>query len=405
MKKKLFVTLFFLFPLWGIEGFFPLWGLGGFWGFSAFAQTSSKVLVKPITADYAAATPTVTFKVSWPAGTRDADHHSKVWLLIDYKRIKDNAYADGWLRAGIAALPAYCSAGTPALEPGNPNGFWLQGTDGAFAATVTVPVTVEVGKDGYDYHFGWCGWAFDRPPVAELQANGSYKLYGTSPFRVNGEWLAPGVDTYGPKICITSFTDATVNPAAVLPAPTSLALTSATVCYGQPATLTASAEGALMYTIGDDAWEWQDGLWHETTDFVVTPATTTAYTLIVRNAAGCRDTLTGAATVTVNGLPAVTAPIAPFERCGVGAIDLRVAITVNGVEVPENDVTVRWYDNDQGAGDPVHTGATWSPTLSALTTSYYVGATVNASGCASASLTRVIANVILDEGRIGGMEQ
>jgi uncharacterized protein (TIGR02145 family) len=271
----------------------------------------SSVNVRPITADYAAATPTVTFEVSWP-DDRNNNQRSKVWLLVDYRRIKDNAYAPGWSRAEIT-VPAEAittTAGTVSREDGNTSGFWLQGTESAFTATVTVPVTVDL--DGYAPQFGWCGWAIDRPPVAELQENGAYKLYGTSPFWVNGEWLDPGVNTYGPKKCITSFTDATLNPAAVLPMPTNLALSSATVCAGQSATLTASAEGEyLVYTIADDAWEWEDGLWHETTGFVVTPATTTAYTLVVRNAAGCMDTLTGAATVTVNPVPEILAVSSP----------------------------------------------------------------------------------------------
>ena len=84
----------------------------------SFAQsTHSSVVVTPITADYDAATPTVTFKVSWP-NDRDDNHRAKVWLLVDYRRIKDNAYVPGWLRAGInvpAASAITATAGTVSI--------------------------------------------------------------------------------------------------------------------------------------------------------------------------------------------------------------------------------------------------------------------------------------------------
>ena len=164
--KKLFVIL----------SFFPFWGL-----VSLFAQSS--VSIVPITANYAATPPTVTFEVSWPGGSRDADHHSKVWLLVDYRRIQDNAYTGGWLRAGISsAHTPTTNSGAVSLDPGNTKGFWLQGTDDLlpFAATVTVPVTVDL--TGYASQFAWCGVASDYPPNVLANTAGSYTLAGTPPF-------------------------------------------------------------------------------------------------------------------------------------------------------------------------------------------------------------------------------
>ena len=92
-----------------------------------FAQTYSSVNIRYITANYAASPPTVTFEVSWPAGSRNADERSKIWLLVDYQRIQNNAYTGGWLRAGIptTASAITATAGAVSVEPNNTKGFWL----------------------------------------------------------------------------------------------------------------------------------------------------------------------------------------------------------------------------------------------------------------------------------------
>ena len=283
MKKKLFAILFL----------FPLWGLGGL---AAFAQTSSSssVVVTPITADYTATPPTVTFKVSWPADTRDLNHRSKIWLLVDYRRIKNNAYDGGWLRAGIAALPTSVG-GTPTLEPGNNKGFWLEGPNDAFAfvATVTVPVTVEL--TGYAPQFGWCGIASDRPPTA-VEHDGYYALYGTPDFIINNTVTESTKAYIG---CIYNLTDATGCPGDDLPDMpeiTGFTASKTTICRGQSATLTAIATNAASYSFNDGAWQ-------EANTKTVSPSATTAYTLKVRSAGGCMVTADKTITITVNDPP------------------------------------------------------------------------------------------------------
>ncbi|MDR2358429.1 MAG: hypothetical protein LBD87_01335, partial [Prevotellaceae bacterium] len=154
---------------------FPLWGLGGLC--VSFAQSS--VTLTPVTANYAAMPPTVTFEVAWKAGSRNADNRSKVWLFVDYRRVSNNAYTGDRLRAGIASPAVTATAGTVSYEPNNTKGFWLQGTVGAFAATVTVPLTVDLS--GYAPGFGWCGVATDRPPYAE-EKSAYYALHGSPAF-------------------------------------------------------------------------------------------------------------------------------------------------------------------------------------------------------------------------------
>ena len=283
--KKLFIILYF----------FPFWGLGGL-----LAQSS--VSVVPITANYSANPPTVTFEVSWPANTRDANHRSKVWVLVDYRRIQNNAYVGGWLRAGIStAHTPTANAGAVSLETGNTKGFWLQGTDGAFAATITVPVTVDLS--GYASQFGWCGVASDRPPYAEEKST-HYALNGTLPFIIQTIPGDPGstVSQTTPAYdnCIYGLTDATGCPGEwpVMPAITGFTTSATTICAGESVTLTATATNAQRYSFDDGA------NWVSSPSTVVTPLITTTYKLkATREKGGCTVTFPTQITITVNDPP------------------------------------------------------------------------------------------------------
>ena len=296
MKKKLFIILFL----------FPLWGLGGLLGgFASFAQTSSSVVVTPITANYAVNPPTVTFEVSWPANSRNANHRAKVWVFVDYKRIQNNAYTGGWLRAGImtgASSPTATAGSTVSLETGNTKGFWLQGpSDGfAFAATVTVPVTVDL--TGYAPQFGWCGVASDRPPYAE-EKTGYYILHGTPDFIIQthptdaSQTVTEHTTAYND--CIYALTDSTGAPGETpLPAITGFHASAIAICAGQSATLTATATNAESYSF-DNGQTWQSA-----NTKTVSPSTTTTYILKATRANGaCTVTAPTTITITVNDLP------------------------------------------------------------------------------------------------------
>ena len=86
----------------------------------------------------------------------------------------------------------------------------------------------------------------------------------------------------------TTTTTVTVNPNPVA------TLTSATICAGQPASLTAT--GGTSYTFSE-------GTINTTGLLVVSPVSTTAYSVTVANASGCTSSTT--ASVTVNPVPAV----------------------------------------------------------------------------------------------------
>ena len=105
--------------------------------------------------------------------------------------------------------------------------------------------------------------------------------------------------------------------------PTGLSLTSATVCYGMPATLTASATDGYLYSLTG-----QDDDWHTSKTFTVTPTTTTTYTLYVKHDYGCSATLPDAATVTVHtavGLATISGNSS--NTCPNATVSLRASAT------------------------------------------------------------------------------
>jgi hypothetical protein len=361
--KKLFVILYF----------FPFWGLGGL---SSFAQSS--VTVNPVTADYSANPPTVTFKVSWPAGTRDADHRSKVWLLVDYRRIQNNAYTGSWLRAGIStAQTPTANAGSVLLESGNDRGFWLQGTDDAFAATVTVPVAVDL--TGYAPQFGWCGVASDRPPTA-VEHSGYYTLRGTQPFIIQtvpgdpGSTISRSAATY--DNCIYGLTDATGCPGEVPPMPAIINLSATSICAGQGATLTATAGGgtttAMTYT-----WIVGNGAAQTTTTGSLSLLSVAeggnTYSVTVTNANGCTSAAetdaitvhTAVATASISGSSSNTCP------------DATVALTASATGA----TSFTWYQN----GSPVQSGTSTAYTVTSSGSYTVQGKNANCTGITSPS--------------------
>ncbi len=175
--NKLFLLLSLL-PLWSVS--------------------EAAVQVKSIAADYA--NKKVTFSVSWAADTR-ATHLSKVWVFVDYTTVTNpNTVSSAWQRATVASA----SATSGVVSDNNGQGVYLQGTDGAFSATVTVTLS------GVPDKFNWCAVATDYPPNAlSIDGSNTYTLHGTKPFLVNGN-IAVDASTYSGSI--TTFSDATSCP-------------------------------------------------------------------------------------------------------------------------------------------------------------------------------------------------
>ncbi|MDR2358883.1 MAG: hypothetical protein LBD87_03660 [Prevotellaceae bacterium] len=139
----------------------------------ASVATSAQITnVEPVGANYA--NKTVSFRVWWNAGTRDATHLSKVWVWVDYITVNSNNTTSGntWTRAAISAASPTASV---SYDGSNRKGFWLQGNNGSYSATVTVQLNVTETK------FNWCAYVSDCPPNVTA-ANGTYTFKGTPPF-------------------------------------------------------------------------------------------------------------------------------------------------------------------------------------------------------------------------------
>jgi hypothetical protein len=168
---------------------------------------SQNLQITPISATYTA-TPVVKFKVSW-TGARTYRHNTKVWVFVDYRKVENNASVGNWTRATVTVTPSVNStpiATTATLVANNNKGFWLNGVDGNYSATVTVPLTVATGVA----QFNWCAYATDYPPNVVIHGTSSYTLRGSRPFVVNDVTLPVSQTTYSGTIY--SFTDATGAP-------------------------------------------------------------------------------------------------------------------------------------------------------------------------------------------------
>jgi hypothetical protein len=161
--------------------------------------------VEPVSANYA--NKTVSFRVWWNAGTRDATHLSKVWVWVDYLTVNSNNTTSGntWTRATVGTV----SGGTTSFDGSNRKGFWLEGNASTnYSTTFTVQLTNVPAK------FNWCAYVSDYPPNAKITSgsysNGTYTLKGTKPFVINGT-IPVNSNTYS-AARISSITDATQCP-------------------------------------------------------------------------------------------------------------------------------------------------------------------------------------------------
>jgi hypothetical protein len=160
----------------------PFWGVGTS---SAYAQS-----VKLIDSNFD--TGAVTFTVDVGAAT-------PTWVLVEYTTDHSPNLAIMSRATFTEASYTPSSAGTLAAEG---RGFLLTSS-----ATITAKLS---GVN--DSRFSWCGYAFDVPPNAVAQSDGSYQLRGTPPFTINGD-ITVHSNTFGPGTCIESITDFTYNPA------------------------------------------------------------------------------------------------------------------------------------------------------------------------------------------------
>ena len=342
-------------------------------GTGAAAGQPPTVTVSTETADYANKKE-VSFTVTWTAAPTD----NKIWVIVDYIKVSGVTLVDGWQRAQVSGATATGSA-TAATVTGQ-LGFWLNTSGEAGSADVTAALQLasEVTQ------FNWCPVAFEQPPGATVQPDGSYALKGSEPFRItyNGGSTAT-VDGYTFNGgCMEALADKSDNPAAVITQPdpgAGLALEPATqeIYYGHAATLTATATNAASYSLTGNGSDWQTA-----TTFSVSPTTSTTYTLYAKTAAGCTASLPDAATVTVNALPTLETTD-PAPRCGAGTVML--SATAGGGTTTE--MSYAWIVG--GTAQTTTMTNTYTATVPEGSTTYSVTVT-NSAGVPSDAATGTI---------------
>jgi len=195
---------------------------------TGFAETC--VSIKQVSTDYSLRR--VTFNLTW--GTCSEEPNTRIWVFVDYRKVNENGSKDpAWKRAVLSGQ----SSGTlDAMD----KGLWI--TTGS---TTTVAVTLLTGEnETMPEKFDWCAFASDSPPNATW-ANGTFTLKGTPPFYINGNATPHTATTYVGD-CITSISDATLNPAGTAINPTATITGVPGINVGNSTQWTGSPAGAVM---------------------------------------------------------------------------------------------------------------------------------------------------------------
>jgi hypothetical protein len=354
--------------------FLPLLGAGGI---------SAQVSVSNMATDYPASK--VSFTITWTA----QPYNNQIWVIVDYIKVQNASTAgNSWKRALVTAVAKNAGAGSVATVAGQ-RGFWLNTSGSSGNANVTATLSLDAGVQQYN----WCAYALNYPPKAELQPDGSYKLYGTPPFTVNGTTLPAGSLTVGPGTCITSLADATDNPSADLPAVLTVSTSNpATRCGEGAVTLAATASGGVTSSM---TYTWTVGGGAAQTTSANTYAPTVAvggatYSVTATNAAGCSSAAkTG--TITVHALPTITylsGSTAQTITIGSAITDIKYTTanasgaTLTAGSFPAG-VTGTWANNTYTvSGTPTATG-----------TFDYTITTTNSNGCSNPQATgKIVVN-------------
>ena len=334
---------------------FLLWGLGGF----------AQVNVTNLATDYAAKQ--ISFTVTWTA----QPYNNQIWVITDYIKIDGATTVGSWSRALVTAVTA--SGNGSAETVSGQRGFRLNVTANSGSANITATLSLASGVD----KFNWCASALNYPPQAVIKAAGGYDLKGTPPFTVNGTTLGDNVKTFGAGTCITSLSDATNNPASVIPDLPALATSDpAARCGAGEVTLSATASGgtttAMTYT-----WVVGGGEAQTTNSDSLSLSTvavgSTTFSVTVTNANGCTSAQkTG--TITVHTAVATAS-------CTGNASNTCPATTVALTATASGATSFTWYKN----GSSVQTGTSTAYTVTASDSYTVQGKNANCTGPTSSA--------------------
>ena len=131
----------------------------------ASITANAAVTVTPLSVNYSAVSPTVTFKVKW-TGTAA---NNRVWVWVDYCSVAGTSPGT-FAKAVISEATA--TAGSIDAATLNGRGFYV----------TTNPSTVTATLNNATGQFNWCAYGSDFPPNIGDYNNGIYTLRGTPPF-------------------------------------------------------------------------------------------------------------------------------------------------------------------------------------------------------------------------------
>jgi hypothetical protein len=242
---------------------------------------NAAVKVTPLSANYSAVPPTVTFKVEWQNAS--VPYNNRVWVWVDFSPVTGTVPAASFSTATISN-PAI-TGGNGAVTGTTARGFFIE-----HAAATNSGTTVTAALNNASGKFNWCAYGSDMPPNATVNAGGGYTLRGTKPFIINGSQTVNS-GTSGAGTCIESITDITGRPDGfATPALTITTTNPAARCGAGAVTLTATAGGgttnAMTYTWDIGGTIYTNNTYTYTTASLSASA---AYTVKVKNANNCES--------------------------------------------------------------------------------------------------------------------
>lgn len=191
---------------------------------------------------------------------------------------------------------------------------------------------------------------------------------------VTATGLPPGTYTVtindGPG-CTNTISATVSQPTA--PLTTTIAATSATLCAGKSSTLTTS--GATTYTWNTTA---------STASIVVSPASSTSYSVSGTTAAGCP--ITGSISLTVNALPVLSFSLAQPMLCNNSSVVALNATPVGGVYAGTGITGTNFSPSVAGVG--THTISYSYTNTNGCTSKSVISSTVNAAPVVTFTLTQ-----------------
>jgi uncharacterized protein (TIGR02145 family) len=342
---------------------------------------------------------TVTFNVAWDknAANMPSVWLDSAWVFVDYN-VAGTMKRLPLLPGATLTATSAPGIGKVAEISGNNKGVWVVGnaktaSSGSFSATVQLLTSVnDIG--------GACAYASNYPPVGEYMSATKISFTGTPMYEIALAYSGGGHDTVTsgntfllpPASTVTSFTDATGAPGIMKcmpPATYTLKASALAFCAGLinvQFALSGTEDGRSyqLYRNNSAVGVVLNGTGNAAT-FTGSFNVAGAYTAqTVADELYCATAMNGTRVVIENPLPANPTVFGASRHCP-GTVTLGAS---------SNGALIDWYADAAGT-TTLHTGASYTTPKIETSTTYYVQARVENTGCLSARVP-VSAEVITE---------